>query len=294
MRLKEARFFYDLITAHELTSILELGFFHGVSTAYLAGAVQQVGDGHVTTIDLTTAMQRKPNIEEILTTCGLRNLVEIFYEPKTFNWRLMKFLEEEPRRSFDLCYIDGGHTWVDTGFAFCLVRQLLRPGGWLVFDDIPHTFRTSSNRDKPWVLRMSEEEQVIPQVDRVFSLLTLKDNGFDTFRRINRLGIARKRPDSVPSSPAALFVETQVCAAAHLARTDPALRHRLLQQPARVLSEVSGREERLFRHVRFAESTLWSALEPDLGENGILTHFLEKPEWDKSISEESLLELMHD
>jgi len=292
MRASEARLFYDLIAAHKLTSILELGFFHGVSTAYLAGAAQEAGAGRVTTIDRTTAMHRKPNIEEILTTCGLRHLVEIFYEPKTFNWRLMKFLEEEPTRTFDLCYIDGGHTWADTGFAFCLLRNLIRPGGWVVFDDISHTFRTSSNKDKVWVQRMSEEEQVIPQVERVFSLLVKRDKDFDTFRMINKWGIARKRPESMPSTPSSLAVELQIYAAAHLARTDPGLRHRLLLQPAETLSEVSGQKKDQFSHVRIEESNLWSPLRPNLSDDGILTHFLERPDWDNSISEESLLALM--
>jgi hypothetical protein len=183
---------------------------------------------------------------------------------------------------------------VDTGFAFCLVRELLSPGGWIVFDDIPHTFRNSSNRDKSWVRRLPEEEQVTPQVERVFTLLTMKDPQFDTFRRIGNLGMARKRPLGSAPDPDAHFIEQQVCAAAHRARTDPALRHRFLQQPARVLAEISSKPESSFRSVRIAESGLWSPLEPDLDANGILTHFIEKPEWDKSVSEEDLILLMQD
>ncbi len=52
MKLKKANFFYDLIEAHQLRSILELGFFHGVSTVYLAGALEEIGGGKITTIDL--------------------------------------------------------------------------------------------------------------------------------------------------------------------------------------------------------------------------------------------------
>ena len=277
MRLKHAYVFYDLITAHGIQSVLELGFLHGVSTAYLAGAVQDAGGGTVTTIDLETARTRTPNIEQLLTTCGLRQLVEIFYEPRTFNWRLMRFLEANPIPSFELIYVDGAHTWVDSGFAFFLCRALLRPGGWIVFDDIRHTFRTSSNRDKAWVLRMSEEEQTAPQIERVFSLLTMRDPGFDTFRIRPPFAFARKRPLSSPGDAESLFVEQRVAKAANLSHTDPVFRKRLLHDPARTLAAIAGDDIARFRHVRFVESHLRSPSEPNLGDNGVLTHVLDLP-----------------
>ena len=51
MRLDQGRMFYDFIVANRLHIGLELGFFHGVSTAYLAGALQDLGSGNLITID---------------------------------------------------------------------------------------------------------------------------------------------------------------------------------------------------------------------------------------------------
>jgi predicted O-methyltransferase YrrM len=282
MKLSDARIFYELIVANELHRVLELGFLHGVSTAYLAGAVEDAGEqGSVTTIDLLTAQKRKPNIEEVLRRTGLRDRVEIFYEEKTFNWRLMRFLEETPPRTYDLIYIDAAHTWVDTGFAFYLATLLLRPGGWVVFDDLEHTYRTSSNRDKDWVRRMPEEEQTVPQVERVFSLLVMRDRNFDTFRKKAGFGFARKRPAKMPGTAESLCVELAVCQAAARAEVDGEWRNRLLREPAPALAEISGEPVELFAHVRFLESPSWAPEEPHLSANGLLTHMLERPvaEW---------------
>ena len=294
MRMQEALIFYDLIMAHELRSILQLGVGHGVSTAYLAGAIEQIGSGCVTTIDLETAKNRSPNLKEIISACGLQGRVEMFFEPATFNSKLMMLLEERICRRFDLCYIESGHTWTEVGLAFCLLRYLLRPGGWVVLNDIPYTFRTSRNHISSRVLQLPEEEQVTPQVERVFTLLVMRDNNFDTFRRIGRFGFARKRDQTSPDSSADLLIENQVCAAASLARKDPHLRQRLLLYPASTMHEISGHDEARFHWLRFAESNLWSPLKPDCDENGILTHFLELPSWEKSFREEDIMDLMRD
>jgi len=49
---------------------------------------------------------------------------------------LHRFLAETPRPQFDYCYIDGAHTWDGTSLSFLLVDLLLKPGGWVVFDDL--------------------------------------------------------------------------------------------------------------------------------------------------------------
>ena len=52
----------------------------------------------------------------------------------------MKMLAQYPSPKFDFCYIDGGHNWSDTGFAFFLVDRLLKSNGIIVFDDLDWTY----------------------------------------------------------------------------------------------------------------------------------------------------------
>src|SRR5216684_169136 len=67
MRLDQAEQLFSFLRSYDLKTCLELGFYHGVSSAYIAGALQELGTGSLTTIDLEWARQLKPNIYEILT-----------------------------------------------------------------------------------------------------------------------------------------------------------------------------------------------------------------------------------
>jgi predicted O-methyltransferase YrrM len=194
MRLEQARILFDLIVPNRLHNCLELGFYHGTSSAYIAGAIDELQAGTLTTIDLEKALERTPNIHEVLEGAGLSQWVTVFAEPRSYNWRLMKFLEEGRTESFDFCYLDGGHTWYDTGFGFCLVDRLLKPGGWIVFDDLNYTYRNSSHSDATWVRKLPEEEQTIAQVERVFNLLVKTHPQYRAFRRTGQFGFAQKKP----------------------------------------------------------------------------------------------------
>ncbi len=137
MTVRQARKLTKFLERHQLRDCLELGFFHGVSSAYIADSLRTRGTGHLTTIDLEYGpLDSEPNIDKILADLQLTDWVTVHYEPRSFTWRLMKMIEEDPRPRFDFCYLDGGHLWDVTGFAFFLVDKLLRPGGWLLFDDL--------------------------------------------------------------------------------------------------------------------------------------------------------------
>jgi predicted O-methyltransferase YrrM len=172
---------------------LELGFYHGVSSAYIAGALEEAGHGHLTTIDLLDARDLKPNIEHVLNNLGLASLVTWHYEPCSYNWRLMRLLQSYSEPAFDLCYIDGGHTWYSTGFGFCLVSRLLKSGGWVIFDDIDWTHENSTIRETARVKAMPADERSLPQVRLVYDLLVKRDPGFDNFKVDGQWAFARKK-----------------------------------------------------------------------------------------------------
>lgn len=200
MSLDQARTMTEFMDEHGLRDILELGFLHGVSTCYMASALQNAGNGHITTVDLAKPENEgKEKIEEFLDALSLRDFVTVMYEPSSYTWRLMKMLEESAEPRFDLCYIDGAHNWAVDGFAFFLVDRLLRPGGWVIFDDLPWTYASSpALQEQQWVKDMPEEERVTPQLQRVFDLLVKRQPGYDTFRVEDNWGFARKglEPDA--------------------------------------------------------------------------------------------------
>jgi predicted O-methyltransferase YrrM len=193
MSLTKAETITSFIREHELYDVLELGFRFGVSTTYLAGALQDAGRGHITAVDLEIARDGEENIERFLDKAGLRDLVTVHYEPTSYTWRLMKMLEEDPTPRFDFCYLDGAHDWFVDGFAFFLVDRLLRPGGWIIFDDLDWTFAGSGTLSQTErVLAMPEDERVTPQVRKVYELLVKTHPGYGGFRTADDWAYAQK------------------------------------------------------------------------------------------------------
>jgi predicted O-methyltransferase YrrM len=186
MGWNQAKLLDEFLKSNDLSNVLELGFANGVSSCYFASIIKDMGKGHLVTIDNTTAKTREPNIEELLKRTGLEEYVTYYYETVSYNWRLMKFIEENDEPIFDFCYIDGAHDWNVDGFAFLLVDKLLKPGGWIIFDDYDWSYASSpSMKNSPKVLAMSKEEQETPQIQKVFEILVKPHPNYHNFKVLN-------------------------------------------------------------------------------------------------------------
>lgn len=207
MRLSQADRMRALIHDNRLADVLELGVCHGVSTCYIAAALEAQGKGSITSIDVPSARDNQPNALELLERCGLSHRATVHYEPGGYLWKLMEMLEEDPTPRFDLCYLDGAHEWAIDGFAFFLVDRLLRPGGWIVFDDLDWTIDGSKTvRDHPHHASKPLAERQAPQVRKVFDLLVRTHPSYDNLSVGGQWGYARKRPDAeLANAPQAVF-----------------------------------------------------------------------------------------
>ena len=196
MRHPEATLLRELIIEQDARDVLEIGFYHGKGSAYLAAILEDLGRGHLVTIDVRSAHRREPNIEQVLSAVGLSHRVSPVYAERSYTWEMAKMIRAKPAPQFDLCYFDGGHTWDMTGFGFVLVDMLLRPGGWIVLDDLRWTVE-GAMRDVPKVpkhwLACSPDERATPAVQLTFDLL-VPHLGYTDRRIINdgQWGIARK------------------------------------------------------------------------------------------------------
>jgi predicted O-methyltransferase YrrM len=193
MSLAQGQRLTRLLTENTLRDCLELGFSRGVSSCYIAAALQEMGAGSLTTIDLESAKEKTPTIEENLSRLGLRDLVTVHYEPTSYTWRLMRLLEQSQEPRFDFCYMDGAHSWETDGFAFFLVERLMRPGGWILLDDMHWTFGKSATlRDTAMVKAMPADERDLPHVTLIWDLLVKPHPHFDKCFVEGSWGFARK------------------------------------------------------------------------------------------------------
>jgi predicted O-methyltransferase YrrM len=197
MTMPQAEQISQFIIDNNISNILELGFRHGVSTTYMAATLGRLRAGRIVTIDLLSVKNITPNVEELLGRIGERSRVDVFYEPTSYTWRLMRLLQQDPMPRFDLCYIDGAHDWFVDGFAFFLVDRLLKPNGWIIFDDLNWTYATSpALKHTDRVTNMPADERTLPQVRLVYDLLVKTHPSYRSFRIDEDWAFAQKVGDS--------------------------------------------------------------------------------------------------
>jgi predicted O-methyltransferase YrrM len=174
MHLDQGLVMYNFIKKHRLRRALELGFLHGVSSLYIAGALDEL-DGNLVTIDRDSVLRLSPNIYDLAERAGLSARITILASQWSYTYHLMRLLEETDCGSFDLIYIDGGHTWDVTGFAVSLSAHLLKPYGWLVLDDLDWTIDRSKQLHPHRNVFQLNAPGDLPGVRKAFELLVRRD-----------------------------------------------------------------------------------------------------------------------
>jgi hypothetical protein len=97
----------------------------------------------------------------------------------------------------------GAHTWEVDSCAFFLAEKLLKPGGWMLFDDLTWTAASSPEATKHWPEGKEPTELMrTAQVSRIFELCVTQHPGFDSFTITDDWGWARKKA-GVEQNPSA-------------------------------------------------------------------------------------------
>jgi predicted O-methyltransferase YrrM len=211
MSPEQGRVVFDHVRATQPRDVLELGTAHGVGAAYLAAALP--AGGRLTTVDFAGAAY-DPSPEAVLARAGVADRVDLVRAYSTYTWWLKEQVQArsdaagncEP--AFDFVYLDGSKNWTVDGFAVVLVEKLLRPGGWLLMDDLEWSY--SDHPDRNWVngvdtRKLSEPERSQPHLRAVFELIVSQHPSFTELRVQDEWwGWARK----APGEPRRLTIET--------------------------------------------------------------------------------------
>ncbi|HEV3228263.1 MAG TPA: class I SAM-dependent methyltransferase [Solirubrobacteraceae bacterium] len=209
----QGRIVYDHVRAARPREALELGTAHGVSAAYMAAAMEANGFGQLVTVDHGDAAYDPPP-ESVLARAGLRHRVSIVRAHSTYTWWLKEEVQArsdaagncQPR--FDFVYLDGAKNFTIDGLAVVLIEKLLRPGAWLLMDDLDYTWADHH----PWVhidastqAEFSPAERTEPHLRAVFELIVKQHPSFTDLRIQDEWWAwARK----APGEPRRLVLET--------------------------------------------------------------------------------------
>jgi predicted O-methyltransferase YrrM len=165
--------------------ILELGTAHGASAAYMAAALEENGSGHLVTVDRTgSGFEPAPLLREL----GLERLVTfVVRDDSSYDWYLKELVAEQSDAAgnceplFEFCYLDGAHNWTIDGLAAFLVEKLLKPGGWLLLDDLEWSYASSpSCAGAPFPLSEAELDEA--HMRAVFDLIVRQHPAFTQFK----------------------------------------------------------------------------------------------------------------
>lgn len=188
---------YDCVVANELRSGIELGTGLGATSCVIAAALEEVGGGRVVTIDKTLHMPANANVLKEYT--GIGDSLEFVLEPLGYNWYLADLIAKQTSDDvcepiFDFCLIDGAHEFEPDALAFTLVAKLLKPGGWVVFDDINFYLRSMSFWQQTHG-HLSDRELDTCQIGMVYDYIVKQRPDFTGFliTENGRVGWARKR-----------------------------------------------------------------------------------------------------
>jgi hypothetical protein len=102
----------------------------------------------------------------------------------SYCWSLMKLIAGSKEPIFDYVYLDGAHTWDVDALAFFLVDRLLKPGGFIDFDDYFWSIARSGSMNPEAFPRIREfytDEQIAaPQVALIVELLVKRSGRYRT------------------------------------------------------------------------------------------------------------------
>ena len=189
----------DLMIEFNAKDILEIGFYQGKSTAYIASILKEVGGSKVTTFDLEKALDHQPNINDLLGELNLEEFVDIQLCKRSYTWTLTRLFKEGQK--FDFCYFDGGHNWDQTSLGLLLVDLIMKPGGVILVDDMDWSMANSAYWNQRKRKRdLFDDDEVSAKPVRLAFELILGRLGYEDFREIDGHSWAIAKKPSEPDA----------------------------------------------------------------------------------------------
>src|SRR6266700_8413450 len=138
----QGRVLYQHIRENRPGNLLELVTARGGSAIFMAAALEANGAGHLTSVDSTRWRWRNPTPSEVIDNAGLSHRVTLDKRFSTYTWFLKTEFEKclddagSVHPKYDFIFLDGAKNWSTDGLTVVLAEKLLRPGGWLLLDDL--------------------------------------------------------------------------------------------------------------------------------------------------------------
>lgn len=154
--------------------IAEVGVGIGATTLALCELIQGKGTLHIFDFE-----EEVMELKQDLNDRGFDCVVAYGNTKKhwdSYHWSLLKLLVKEQNPIFDYVYLDGSHAAIHELAALGVIERLLKPYGYIDFDDYHWTYANSVMGTLDYSKEcMTAEQMELPQVRMVVDLL-VKNN----------------------------------------------------------------------------------------------------------------------
>jgi caffeoyl-CoA O-methyltransferase len=144
------KYLQRLVLEHKLTRIVELGTWRGASAIYLGSALEELGQGQVTTVNLPHEEANIQQARDNIAASGLSNYVTQVLQSAEDYLQQAK----EQGVQFDLIFIDADKGRVDSYVRLGL--DVLSPSGYIVVDD----WKLLNNQQQAFFQRLQQENNL--------------------------------------------------------------------------------------------------------------------------------------
>ena len=100
----------------------------------------------------------------------------------SYNWNLsnllLKMRMQDRNGMFDVVYLDGAHTFLHDGLAVCMLKEMIKPNGILILDDLFWTYKISPTISDLGKEKFPEDQFKAEQVLRVQDVFLVNDPNF--------------------------------------------------------------------------------------------------------------------
>jgi len=197
---------YEFIIHQKFTDCIELGTGFGTTSCVMAAALEEYGAYKLTTVD--KYLHQPINVKVLMQHTGISDaLINVVVDPLGYTWYLADLVRQQSHHNscqplFDLCLLDGAHEWNPDALAFFLIAKLLKPGGWIILDDINFNLRMIPNWQDCFS-SYTDRELDTYQIKMVYDLLVRQHPDFTDFKITHngRIGWARKKNIDIQAKP---------------------------------------------------------------------------------------------
>lgn len=156
--------------------VAEIGVGVGATTQAIAKVMNGRGRLHI--FDFQNSVDE---LKSDLNALGFLNVVAHGNTRRywdSYHWSLAKLLDEHRKPIFDYAYLDGSHMLVHDLPAFIILDKLVKPGGFIEFDDYGWKFENSTWMKAIRHQYITDEQAAIPNVKMLVDLFVVNNPNY--------------------------------------------------------------------------------------------------------------------